>query len=253
MPNIYHCEITENTQIADGVFSITFASAEIASEAAPGLFLHVKCGDALLLRRPISICCVRENKVRFVFEVVGEGTGWLAERGVGERLNILGALGNGFSLPEGRVIVVGGGIGVPPMLFAAESAKAGCVAVLGFRSKDKVILTDEFKAACETVYITTDDGSMGIHGMVTEPLEELLKIGGFNAVMSCGPYVMQKELTKLCSRYSMPCLVSLEERMGCGVGACLVCACATIRDGAEYMSCVCVDGPVFDANTVIWN
>ena len=252
MPDVYECKIIDVSQLNDAVFSITVVSGELAAQSAPGQFLHIKCGAERLLRRPISICTVRGEKVRFVFEVKGEGTLWLSKCLPGTSLNILGALGNGFALPKGKVIVTGGGIGVPPMLFAAESAYDTCTAILGFRSKQNVILAEEFNKACDEVFITTDDGSMGVCGMVTVPLEPLLEKGGFDAVLSCGPVLMQRAVAGLCAKYSVQCQVSLEERMGCGVGACLVCACATTQDGVEQMSSVCVDGPVFDAAIVKW-
>jgi len=252
MPDVFLCEITYNTVLTDAVFSITVTCPELARESVAGQFLHIKCGQERLLRRPISICSIRGDEVRFVFEVKGEGTRWLSECEKGQRLDILGPLGNGFTMPEGNLIIVGGGVGTPPMLFAAESAKKNVMAVLGFRSKDRVILTNEFKALCDEVYITTDDGSAGIHGMVTGPLEALLKKGGYDAVMSCGQLIMQKAVAELCARYNIPCQVSVEERMGCGVGACLVCACETVTNGVRQMSRACTDGPVFDASEVVW-
>ena len=253
MPDVFFCEITENELLTEAVFSITVEDRKLANEAAPGQFLHIKCGEARLLRRPISICSVRNDKVNFVFEVKGEGTRWLSKRRPGQKLDVLGPLGNGFTIPQDRFIVVGGGVGTPPMLFAAESAENDVTAILGFRSADRVILVDEFKKACDKVFITTDDGSAGIHGAVTKPLEELLKDGDYKAVMSCGQLLMQKAVANLCEQYKIPCQVSLEERMGCGVGACLVCACETLNEnGDSQMSRACADGPVFSASQVVW-
>jgi len=252
MPDVYICEIIDNTLLTDDVFSVTVVCGALAEQSVAGQFLHIKCGEARLLRRPISICSVHGDKLRFIFEVKGEGTRWLSKCAPGQELDILGLLGNGYKIPEDKVIIVGGGVGTPPMLFAVQSAKANSAAILGFRSADRVILVDEFKAILDEVYVTTDDGSVGIHGMVTDPLEKLLKKGGYEAVMSCGQLIMQKSVAELCERYGVPCQVSLEERMGCGVGACLVCACETISDGAKQMSRACIDGPVFDANEVVW-
>ena len=252
MPDVYQSKIVETVMLAEVVFSVTVVHGDLAKASSAGQFLHIKCGVERLLRRPISICTVRGNEVNFVFEVKGEGTRWLSECKPGQVLDILGPLGNGFTFPEGRIIVVGGGIGTPPMLYTAESATGGAAAVLGFRDKSKVILKNEFEAVCDKVFITTDDGSAGIHGSVTKPLTELLGSGDFCAVMSCGPFNMQKAVADLCKDYSVPCQVSLEERMGCGVGACLVCACATARDGVEHMDRVCIDGPVFYAAEVLW-
>jgi len=265
MPDIYLCEIIESTLLIDNIFSITVKSPELAKESVAGQFLHIKCGEARLLRRPISICNVKDDKVSFVFETKGEGTKWLSMQSAGQVLDILGPLGNGFSMPDEDIIVVGGGVGTPPMLFTAQSAKGNVTAILGFREAKRVILVDEFKAACDEVFITTDDGSVGIHGAVTMPLEKLLKSGKYKAVMTCGQVLMQKAVAELCNRYDVPLQVSLEERMGCGIGACLVCACATLRDTAVEvdktagvtddnvtMSRACIDGPVFNAKDVVW-
>jgi len=252
MADIYFCEIVEKTLLTDAVFSITVASGDLARESRAGQFLHIKCGEARILRRPISICNVKDDKIRFVFEVKGEGTRWLSNCRVGEKLDILGPLGNGFTIPENKFIIVGGGVGTPPMLFAAEVSGKKATAILGFRSADRVILTDEFKKACNDVYITTDDGSFGIHGAVTKPLDKLLKSGEYTAVMSCGQILMQRAVAELCAQYNVPCQVSLEERMGCGIGACLVCACAIIGENGKEMSRACVDGPVYYSDKVVW-
>jgi len=254
MPDIFFCEIKENTNLTDDVHSITVKNQKLAKESTPGQFLHINCGEARLLRRPISICSVKGENINFVFEVKGEGTKWLSKCRPDQKLEILGPLGNGFSFPDGKTIVVGGGVGTPPMLFAAEYAKQKVTAILGFRSADRVILVDEFKSVCDKVYITTDDGSVGTYGAVLIPLEKLLKSGDYKAVMSCGQLPMQKAVAKMCAQYGVSCQVSLEERMGCGIGACLVCACA-VKDNKSnsiVMSRACVDGPVFNANDVAW-
>jgi len=165
---------------------------------------------------------------------------------------MMGPLGNGFTLPASDIIVAGGGIGVPPLLFAAQSVKNRVTAILGFRSARQVILEDGFAGVCDKVYITTDDGSRGISGTVIKPLEEMLAAGWTGAVLSCGPFLMQKAVAEACASSGVPCQVSMEERMGCGTGACLVCACATVINGNEQMSRVCLDGPVFKAEEVIW-
>lgn len=252
MSDIYSAKITENMPLTDGVYSITLECAGIARIAQPGQFMHIKCGHSRLLRRPISICSVFDDNVRIVFEVKGEGTKWLAARNSGETLDVLGPLGNGFEIPDEPFIVVGGGIGTPPLLFAAQSARCDVTAVLGFRSKDRIILQDVFRNTCKDTIISTDDGSAGIHGTIAKPLEDLLSTRRYSAVLACGPVIMLKAVAGLCEPYQIPCQVSLEERMGCGVGACLVCACRTKIGGAPDMSRVCADGPVFNACNVAW-
>ena len=255
MPDIYTCGIVEKIRLTNEVFAIKVVCGKLAEEAGAGQFVHIECGRGNLLRRPVSICRVDGDKLEFVFEVKGEGTRWLSGQELGQTLSILGPLGNGFKFPEGGVITVGGGIGVPPMLFASESAKSGggrVTAILGFRDAGRIILKEEFESVCDEVFITTDDGSFGIHGPVTAPLADLLDGGGYGAVMACGPRAMLRAVAEVCKLRGVECQVSLEERMGCGVGACLVCACATVKDGREQMSRVCRDGPVFSAGEVVW-
>ncbi|MCL2227086.1 MAG: dihydroorotate dehydrogenase electron transfer subunit [Oscillospiraceae bacterium] len=253
MPDRYLCEVISNETLCDGVFAVAVVCGDLAGEALAGQFVHVKCGDERLLRRPISICCVSGGSLKLVFEVKGKGTSWLSRIKPGETIDILGPLGRGFSLPEGKVALVGGGIGVPPLLFAAELAGGSATSVLGFRSGDRAIMKDAFESACEKVLIATDDGSLGYHGPVTLPLKELLEGEGYGAILACGPRPMLNAVAGLCEQFGVPCQVSLEEKMGCGIGACLVCACATVSGGVKDMSRVCVDGPVFDATEIVWS
>ena len=250
MPERYFCQIIAHERIADDIFAVMTEWRESAG-TRPGQFIHIKCGE-LLLRRPISICSVRDDTLKFIFEVKGEGTRRLSEHRPGDVLDILGPLGNGFTLPQGETIVIGGGIGVPPMLYVAESLESSVTAVLGFRDKSRVILKSEFESVCDEVFVTTDDGSIGARGPVTGSLERLLRDKTGATVLACGPRAMLRSVAQVCEKYGVSCQVSLEERMGCGVGACLVCACATRIDGEDYMARVCKDGPVFNAREVVW-
>ena len=251
-----NCKVLEVTQLPSGGWTMTVESHGIAEQiSAPGQFLHIKCGHSHLLRRPISICnwSAQRDPIRVVFEVRGKGTQWLARRKVGDSLDVLGPLGNGFSVrPEGKYLLVGGGIGVPPLLGCAVQGSRNCTAVLGFRSARHAMLLEEFGQACPGgVRLGTDDGSLGYHGFVDVLVrQELEKDNAFTAVLACGPKPMLKSVAAVCAQAGVPCQVSMEERMGCGVGACLVCACQ-MADGA--MKHVCKDGPVFPAEEVDWN
>ena len=252
------CKILEKTVLADGAVSMTLEVGDMVrtSFKNPGQFVHVKCGEGLLLRRPISVCTCGEGDpsdlVRIVFEARGEGTAWLAARPAGHPVDVLGLLGNGFPMKkDGRYLLVGGGIGVPPMLGCAQFAGVKPTAILGFRSKEKVMLLDEFADVCEKVLPATDDGSFGYHGFVDALVrQELAENKEYDAVLACGPKPMLRNVAKVAEEFGVPCLVSMEERMGCGVGACLVCAC-DMADGSRKH--VCKDGPVFDSKEVDWN
>ena len=165
---------------------------------------------------------------------------------------MLGLAGNGFDLkPEGRYLLVGGGIGIPPMLGCAQYTGGRATAILGGRSRDKIILEDFFREDCAKVLCATDDGSLGHHGFVDALVRrELSEDRGYDGVLACGPKPMLRNVAKVAEEFGIPCQVSMEERMGCGVGACLVCAC-DMADGSRKH--VCKDGPVFDSREVDWD
>jgi dihydroorotate dehydrogenase electron transfer subunit len=164
----------------------------------------------------------------------------------------MGLAGNGFSLkPEGRYLLVGGGIGIPPMLGCAEYTRKNATALLAGRSRQKIILLDRFEDTCEKVFVATDDGSLGHCGFVDYLVHGVLNADKkYDGVLACGPKPMLKNVAKIAEQFHIPCQVSLEERMGCGVGACLVCAC-DMADGSRKH--VCKDGPVFDSKEVNWD
>jgi len=240
--------------LAKNIYDFTIRSKELADLAEPGQFVHLRV-PGFFLRRPISICGIdREaGTIRLVFEVRGEGTEALAKLNAGELVDVMGPLGKGFTLlPKGKkAIVIGGGIGVPPMLGVASAYGADAKAIVGFRNAQAVILTEDFKKVGSECILCTDDGSMGIHGFVTTALKAELEKELPDLICACGPAPMLKGIITMADEYGVACEVSLEERMGCGVGACLVCACRTVKDGKEYMAHVCKDGPVFDAHDVI--
>ena len=251
------CKIVSKEQVGDAVYMTLEVGDMIrASFRAPGQFVHIRCGEGLLLRRPISVCSCMEDEpddlLSIVFEVRGEGTRWLAGRELGDSLDVLGLAGNGFDLkPEGRYLLVGGGIGIPPMLGCAQYTGGRATAILGGRSRDKIILEDFFREDCAKVLCATDDGSLGHHGFVDALVRrELSEDRGYDGVLACGPKPMLRNVAKVAEEFGIPCQVSMEERMGCGVGACLGCA-IQMADGT--MKHVCKDGPVFDAEEVEWN
>jgi len=247
--------IAEKSAIARNIYSFTISCPEIAQVAVPGQFVHIRIGS-FTLRRPISICGIDPIKgtLRIVFEIRGEGTSAIADLNKGDVIDMLAPLGHGFTVNHDfkKVILIGGGIGTPPMLPLAKAYGEKAVAISGFRNASAVILQEDFAAAGAETILCTDDGSAGIHGFVTQPLEELVKNGGVDAVFACGPTPMLKRITEICKENSVYCEISLEERMACGIGACLGCACKTKRNDEEYFAHVCKDGPVFKAEEVLW-
>lgn len=247
--------VTEKKALAKDVFSIVISCPEIVQAASAGQFVHI-LPKGCTLRRPISICDINKENgtIRIVFVVKGEGTKEIASVNEGEVIDMLAPLGHGFTVNKNykKVILVGGGIGTPPMLNLARIYGKNAVAISGFRSAENVILQNDFKNAGAETILCTDDGATGIKGFVTQPLEDILKKESVDAVYSCGPLLMLKNIAAICDKYNTYCEVSLEERMGCGIGACLVCACKTHKDGNEHFSHVCKDGPVFDSREVVW-
>lgn len=248
--------VIEKTAISAGIFSFTIHCPEVAEAAKSGQFVHIKV-EGYTLRRPISICDINKKAgtIRIVFEIRGAGTDRISDINVGDNIDMIAPLGNGFTpveLPEGkRVIVVGGGIGVPPLYSVAKQYGKNATAILGFRSYDKIILANDFAAAGVNVITCTDDGSIGRKGVVTEPLKEELAKGDVAMIYACGPEPMLRAIIAAAKEYNVQSEVSLEQRMGCGVGACVVCACKIKRAGMEFVLRVCKDGPVFKGEEVV--
>ncbi len=244
--------IAEKRAIARGVFDLTVDCPEIAALAEPGQFAQV-AADGFFLRRPISICDIdkQNGTIRLVFEVRGKGTEKLSDLQKGGLIDIIAPLGHGFTVLDGKkAVCVGGGIGTPPMLGIAKKYGGNAEVISGFRTAGIAILQEDFAAAgCKTT-LCTDDGTAGVHGFVTSPLEERLKTDKPDIVYACGPMPMLKGIANLCKQYGVQCEVSLEQRMACGVGACLVCVCRTVKNGEQLLSHVCKDGPVFDGEEV---
>ena len=245
--DVRRCRIIRRRQLSDNIFDFTAEAGELAEKAVPGQFAQVAV-PGKTLRRPISICeANRQNQtLRFVFGVRGEGTAALSKFHGGDFLDILAPLGNGFSLGDisRRALFVGGGIGVPPLLWAAKPFGKSSMLAAGFRTRSSIILKDDFESSGCKVLIATDDGSYGHHGLVTDLLGNL----EFDAVFACGPLPMLRAVRLMASERGVPCQLSLEERMACGIGACLGCAVKLHHeDGTPYYGRVCRDGPVFDS------
>lgn len=268
MPKVLKEEILSIENIAAVIYKITIKSEYISKNALPGQFVNVKCSEGInaLLRRPISICSIDRCKGTFdiVFQIKGIGTEYLAQKKIGSEVDLIGPLGKPFDAPDKykKIAVVGGGIGVFPLLFLLEeknvlsSLREGnnvlSSAFLGFRNRDFVVLNDNFKDASENLYISTDDGTFGYKGLIIDLLEKDLSQNNYDIIYTCGPMPMIKKVVEIADAKKIKCQVSLEQRMGCGIGACLVCACKTrLGDDWEY-SHVCKDGPVFWSDEVIF-
>lgn len=251
---VARCPVVKKALLREDLFDITVRCPEIARQAVPGRFVMVRC-EGFALRRPLSICDAEGDFLRLVFEVQGAGTAWLAGVNEGDGLDVLGPQGNGFDLGEASrpVVFVGGGLGIFPLLHACRAFGPRATVLLGFRTASLIALADDFRAAGVDLRLATDDGSAGHHGAVTDLLAARCDEGLCAAIFACGPRPMLQAVAAEAIRRGIPCQVSLEERMACGVGACLGCATKIRRsDGSETYAHVCSDGPVFDARVVVW-
>ena len=240
-------QITGLTEITKDIYSMWINVGEIAREAVPGQFVSLYCtGGDLLLPRPISICEIQgeEGLLRLVFRVVGKGTSQFSKMQVGESISVLGPLGNGFPLKEGKAICIGGGIGIPPMLQLAKELPGDVTVVLGYRDND-MFLKEEFEPYANVV-VSTEDGSFGTKGNVIDAIKENNLEA--SVIYACGPTPMLRGVKEYGEGMDIETYLSLEEKMACGIGACLGCVCKSKNlDGHSHVhnKRVCFDGPVF--------
>lgn len=239
--------------LAKGVHELIVDCPEITRQAYAGQFVHIR--TSYTLRRPISICQLdyERGTLRLVLEERGKGTAEICRMRAGESIDLLGPLGTGFELKDKskKAVVVGGGIGVAPMLGVADFYKENCTAVLGFRDSANVILEKDFAALGSKILLCTDNGSRGFHGFTPQLLENYLQENSADVIYACGPKPMLKGVKEAAEKYGVRCQVSLDERMACGIGACLGCACKTKKEnGSSTYSHVCKHGPVFEASSV---
>ena len=247
----YLATIVKNEKIAENIYAITFLLEEDC-KARCGQFGNISVGGTHLLRRPIAICKVEGREVTFCYQVKGEGTQKLKTMGAGMRSRVLLPLGNGFYIPENeqKIALVGGGVGVFPLISVLrEYGKTKEIsAYIGYRNQGAVCGVEEFEKATKFVAVT-DDGSYGEKMNAVQAFAKDLAMGNRpDVVLACGPTPMLRALKALVEAEELPCYVSLEERMGCGIGACLVCVC-DMTNGQKAR--VCKDGPVFNVNEVV--
>lgn len=247
MKKIFDTEIISNVEVAEKIFRLEISAQELSEIARAGQFVQVKISEEFTLRRPLGIASAKNGVVKIFYRINGRGTEFLSTKKSGEHLNILGALGNGFNTNvDGRILLVGGGMGAAPLLSAAEKLGAADILIGGKNSDEVNFWIKEFQPEVGKIFITTDDGSRGSKGFVTSLLPEVLDYENFSAIYTCGPEIMMRGVAKIAAENNLPCYVSLERRMACGLGACLSCS----IDTASGRKKVCKDGPVFDAEEI---
>lgn len=241
--------IISQEEIAPGIFSMWLKTDKIAENAKAGQFISLYCQDgSRMLPRPISICEIdKEDKsLHLVYRVAGKGTEEFSQMQTGMHLDVLGPLGNGFPLKKKKAFLIGGGIGIPPILELAKQLDCEKQIVLGYRNSDMFLL-DDFKKQGK-VYVATEDGSYGVQGNVLDAIRE----NGLDAeiIYACGPTPMLRALKAYAAENKIECWISMEEKMACGIGACLACVCKSKEVDAHtnvHNKRVCKEGPVFAA------
>lgn len=243
--------VIRQEEISYGIYSMWLKTEQIAGKAKPGQFISLYCHDgSRMLPRPISICEIdaKDNALRIVYRVAGKGTEEFSGLSTGDSIEIVGPLGNGFPLKEKKAFLIGGGIGIPPMVELAKQLNCEKQMVLGYR--DTLFLQEEFKGL-GSMYVATEDGSYGTEGNVLDAIKE----NGLDAeiIYACGPTPMLKAIKEYAITNGIECWLSLEEKMACGIGACLACICKSKeKDSHSNVNNkrVCKEGPVFRAEEV---
>ena len=247
-------KVIGNKRLNNDFFILELSSSNKLPEFKPGQFAQVRVDGSpgTFLRRPISIHDVdyKNNTFKILIQIAGEGTRTLSELVTGDLLNLIYPLGNSFSLPSvnEKVLLVGGGCGIAPLLFLGNYLKSNSIVpdiLLGFRNSERVIEFDEYRNVGE-VFLTTEDGSQGEKGYVTS--HSVLSTKKYDRIYCCGPDSMMKKIAAYCRNRNIICEVSLENLMACGIGACLCCIVDTVNGNL----CTCIDGPVFNVNDLKW-
>ncbi len=235
--------IASNRALTADVFEMRLLG-DTSAITAPGQFINIKL-DGLFLRRPISVCDWDSESITIIYKVVGKGTTQMSKMGEGDQLDVLTGLGNGFDVSKcgDTTLVIGGGVGVPPMYGLAKALLAAGkkpIAILGFNKSEELFYEEKFKALGIETIVTTVDGSHGVKGFVTNALPET-----YDYFCTCGPEPMLKAVYNATNTSG---LLSFEERMGCGFGACMGCSCETKYGNKR----ICKDGPVLEKEEIIW-
>ena len=245
-------KVTEQTELSAGIFSLWIETREIAGAARAGQFLSLYSRDeSRMLPRPISICAIdrERNRLRLVYRVAGAGTKEFSSLKAGDTLEVVGPLGNGFPLGKQKALLIGGGIGIPPMVELGRELNCEKAFVMGYRTEDR-FLGEELEELGQ-VYYATEDGSSGVKGNVLDAIREYELEA--DVLYACGPTPMLRALQDYAREKGITCYLSLEERMACGIGACLACVCKSMDvDAHTYVKNkrICKEGPVFEGKEV---
>jgi dihydroorotate dehydrogenase electron transfer subunit len=255
-------EVISNELIAENHYLLRCSCPEIAASALPGQFIHVLIpqGSGLLLRRPFTVYTVEGDQITMLYQLIGEGTNVLSSLKWGDSIRVLGPLGNTFEISStpNPAIIVGGGAGIASLMLLAVALREGGLYTLGLvgsMNQARLLSVEDLKSIGVETHIATDDGSVGHHGFVTELLTHILETHELPnpIIYACGPDGMLRAVTKVGLDYHIPTQLAMENRMGCALGVCLGCVCKVqMPDGGFEYQRVCTEGPVFNAEDIIW-
>lgn len=256
-PLIERVHVLANDRVASGVGLMVLQAPHIAATVEPGQFVHLRVGGGsdTILRRPFSVHRAAGERIEILYQILGAGTLRMAEKPVGDAsMDVVGPLGRGWRIPDAtsHALLVAGGLGAAPLGMLAERLAGRGIAVTvaqGAPTASRLVARELFERVSRVVEVATDDGTAGESGFVTGPVARLLAAEKFDVAYTCGPEAMQRIVASMLFDAGVPCQVSLERLMACGIGACLSCVVST-RDGLKR---ACVDGPVFDAGEVVWD
>ncbi|HEB12505.1 MAG TPA: dihydroorotate dehydrogenase electron transfer subunit [Actinobacteria bacterium] len=248
--------VVDKQEVAEDIYKLTLYAPQVARNARPGQFVHLQCGEnqSYILRRPFSVHqVIGVDAFDILVRVVGEGTKWLAARRPKDSIDLIGPLGNGYQVDQElkRAMIVAGGMGVAPLIFLASKLaehKVKVYTVMGAANRNQLLDFMDLKRLTRKMAVSTDDGSQGHRGLVTDVLAEEIGEADPEVVFACGPRAMLKAVADIAGRFGVSCQVSLEAYMACGVGACLGCV---VEAKDSYLK-VCADGPVFDTKELGW-
>ncbi len=242
--------VISNEPLISAVWKMVLLAPEISAIAKPGQFVGVLCPDGkTFLRRPFGIADAdpAEGTITIIYRLVGKGTENLKTLEAGAVISVQGPLGNGFPIREGKGLLVGGGVGVAPLIFLAKRLESPVV-LIGGKNADELFWEKLLKKYADSIYATTDDGSKGIKGFAVQALPKIFEENRIDYIATCGPTVMMESIAKAAKEAGIPCDVSMEKRMACGIGVCLGCTFEGKKSHKRFK--VCADGPVFDGEEV---
>ena len=247
MKKIIETRIIENLKAVQDIYRLTVS---VDMEGKPGQFIQVRLpSEEFTLRRPFGIASIKNGQLTMFYRLVGRGTEFLSSCQSGDNINLLGPLGNSFNIIDGeKILLVGGGLGLAPLMLAASCSKSADVLIGGKNADEANFWAAEFEGLGNKLFIATDDGSAGFNGFVTELLPDILNDNNYKKIFVCGPEIMMRKVAEIAQKNNIACQVSMEKRMACGLGACLSCSIDTINGRRK----VCKDGPIFNAEDVFY-